>query len=58
VKPHCHFCGADCTDEDYCHGCHATICATCDHPDPDARPQGHEHEPEAHRAHVTQGALS
>jgi hypothetical protein len=52
VKPRCHFCGADCTDADHCHGCHATVCAACDHPHPNQRPQGAEHEPEAHRAHV------
>jgi hypothetical protein len=52
MSPRCHFCGATCTDADYCRGCSAHVCAACDHPDADQRPQGVEHEPEAHRAHV------
>jgi len=29
-KAGCFFCGAPCTDEDYCHGCKESICDKCD----------------------------
>jgi len=45
---HCKLCGAGCTIEDYCFGCHAHICEGCDNPNVDQRPQGSEHAPEAH----------
>jgi len=47
---HCKLCGASCTIEDYCFGCRSHVCERCDHPDPDKRPQGAAHEPEAHLA--------
>lgn len=45
----CALCGAACTAEDYCFGCHSPICSQCDNPIADARPQGSAHKPEAHR---------
>lgn len=48
----CFFCSAPCTDADLCRGCNSYVCAKCDDPIADNRPQGGGHKPEAHRAHV------
>lgn len=52
MKPTCFFCGKDCTDLDLCRGCRIHVCAGCDNPVADERPQGEAHHPEAHRAHA------
>ena len=53
----CELCGEPCTTSDLCFGCRSHICASCDAPDADDRPQGTEHTPEAHRAHKDSAAL-
>jgi len=44
----CGLCKQAATTDDYCHGCKTVICAACDHPNPDARPQGGPHKAEDH----------
>ena len=45
----CTLCRRDvCSSADYCHGCGCFICAQCDKPKPDDRPQGGPHKPEDH----------
>ncbi len=45
----CALCSGPATGDDYCYGCDSRVCAKCDHPDADKRPQGDKHEPAAHR---------
>lgn len=44
----CGLCKRAATTDDYCQGCKTVVCAACDHPDADKRPQGEPHRPEAH----------
>lgn len=40
----CFNCGEECTRDDYCHGCHETVCSTCNA----NYSLGHGHEPVEH----------
>lgn len=45
----CALCGKGCDSADFCFGCDSYVCAGCDNPSADQRPQAEWHTAEAHR---------